>query len=102
MGNSLVIQWLGLCAFTVEGLGSIPGGEKKIPQASQDSKNKTKVGRVYSKSRRKGKAVGVEVREGAGLDVMGMGNGVMSEGSRGASTGPNFLLKGSLWLFCCK
>ena len=24
-GNSLVVQWLGLCAFTAEGLGSIPG-----------------------------------------------------------------------------
>ena len=46
--------------------------------------------------------VRVEVREGAGLDVTGMGNRVMSEGSSGASTGPNFLLKGSLWLFCCK
>ena len=25
MGNSLVAQWLGLCAFTAKDLGSIPG-----------------------------------------------------------------------------
>ena len=24
-GNSLVVQWLGLCAFSAEGQGSIPG-----------------------------------------------------------------------------
>ena len=24
-GNSLVVQWLGLCIFTAEGPGSIPG-----------------------------------------------------------------------------
>ena len=27
MGNSLAVQWLGLCAFTAEGAGSIPGWE---------------------------------------------------------------------------
>ena len=32
-GNSLAVQWLGLCAFTAEGLGSVPGQETKIPQA---------------------------------------------------------------------
>ena len=26
-GNSLVVQWLGPCAFTVKGLGLIPGQE---------------------------------------------------------------------------
>ena len=30
--NSLVVQWLGLCAVTAEGLGSIPGQGTKIPQ----------------------------------------------------------------------
>ena len=35
-GNSLVVQWLGLCAFT-EGEGSIPGRGTKIPQAVQCS-----------------------------------------------------------------
>ena len=34
-GNSPVVQWLGLCALTAEGLGSIPGRETKIPQAIQ-------------------------------------------------------------------
>ena len=30
-----MVQWLGLCAFTAEGLRSNPGGETKIPQASR-------------------------------------------------------------------
>ena len=34
VGNSLAVQWLGLCAFTAEGLGSIPGEGTKIPQAT--------------------------------------------------------------------
>ena len=33
-GNSLVVQWLGLCAFTAEGVSSVPGGGTKIPQAA--------------------------------------------------------------------
>ena len=33
VGNSLVVQWLGLHAFTAEGLGSIPGQVTKIPPA---------------------------------------------------------------------
>ena len=41
-------QWLGLCAFTAEGAGSIPGWGTKIPQAmaaknTQKNKNKTRV-----------------------------------------------------------
>ena len=40
LGNSLVIQWLGLCTFTTKGLGSIPGWGTKIPQAPQWSKKK--------------------------------------------------------------
>ena len=40
-GNSLVVQWFRLCAFTAVGLGSIPGRGTKIPQATQRSqKNK--------------------------------------------------------------
>ena len=31
--NSLAVQWLGLQAFTAEGVGSIPGWGTKIPQA---------------------------------------------------------------------
>ena len=33
--NSLALQWLGLCAFTAEGPGSIPGWGTKIPLARQ-------------------------------------------------------------------
>ena len=32
MGNSLVVQWLGLQASTAGDPGSIPGWETKIPQ----------------------------------------------------------------------
>ena len=28
-----MVWWLGLCAFTAEGLGSVPGQGTKIPQA---------------------------------------------------------------------
>ena len=31
IGNSLAVQWLGLYAFTVEGLGLIPAWRTKIP-----------------------------------------------------------------------
>ena len=33
METYLAVQWLGLCAFTVEGMGLIPGWGIKIPQA---------------------------------------------------------------------
>ena len=33
IGISLVVQWLGLCASTAGGMGSIPGGGTKIPHA---------------------------------------------------------------------
>ena len=39
-GNSLAVQWSGLRAFTAVGLGSIPGQETKIPQASWCRKKK--------------------------------------------------------------
>ena len=32
-GNSLTVQWLGLCALIAKGLGSIPGQGTKISQA---------------------------------------------------------------------
>ena len=34
LGNSLVVQWLELCAFTAEGTSSIPGSGTKSPQAT--------------------------------------------------------------------
>ena len=37
-GNTLAVQWLGLHAFTAEGLGSISGQGTKIPQAVQQGK----------------------------------------------------------------
>ena len=36
--NSLADQWLGLCAVTAEGTGSIPGRGTKIPQATVPKK----------------------------------------------------------------
>ena len=41
-GNSLAVQWLGLCALTAEGLGSIPGWGTKIPQAMWCGQKKAK------------------------------------------------------------
>ena len=35
IGNSLVVQWLGLRVSTAEGMGSIPGWENKILQAAK-------------------------------------------------------------------
>ena len=33
-GNSMAVQWLGLCALAAEGLGLIPGRGTKILQAA--------------------------------------------------------------------
>ena len=41
-GNSLVVQWLGLCAFTTWGLDSIPGRGTKILQAGRCGQKKKK------------------------------------------------------------
>ena len=41
-GNSLAVQWLGLCAFTAEVPGSITGLGTKIPQAMAWPKKKRK------------------------------------------------------------
>ena len=48
IATSLAVQWLGPCAFTAEGLGSIPGLGTNIPQAAQHSqkKNKTKLNKI--------------------------------------------------------
>ena len=34
IGNSLDVQWLGLCAFTAEDTGPVPVRGTKIPQAT--------------------------------------------------------------------
>ena len=41
-GNSLAVQWLGLCAFTAKGLSPIPDQGTRIPQATQCSQKKKK------------------------------------------------------------
>ena len=52
-GNSLVVQWLGLCAFTAEGVGLIPGRGTKISQPAHRAakKNKIKRGKKRQESR---------------------------------------------------
>ena len=44
--NSLEVQWLGLCAFTAKGMGSIPAWETKIPQATQHGQRQIKIEEV--------------------------------------------------------
>ena len=43
-GNFLEVQWLGLCTFSTQGMGSIPGQGTKIPKAIK-AKRKGKKGR---------------------------------------------------------
>ena len=38
-----MVQWLGLCAFTAEGVGSIPSQGTKIPQAAWCSQKQKKI-----------------------------------------------------------
>ena len=47
----MVVQWLGLCAFTAEGLDSIPGRATKIPQTSWcgQKKFKNKINKIKSR-----------------------------------------------------
>ena len=42
ISSTLVVQWLGLSAFTAVGPGSIPGRGAKIPQATRHSQKKKK------------------------------------------------------------
>ena len=42
LGISLAVQWLGLCASTAGGLGSIPGQGTEVPQVSVQGKKKKK------------------------------------------------------------
>ena len=39
-GNSLVVQWLGLCTFTAEGPGLIPGQGTKIHKTRSSARKK--------------------------------------------------------------
>ena len=38
-----MVQWLRLCAFTAEGIGSNPGQETKIPHAAKHDPKKKKI-----------------------------------------------------------
>ena len=42
LGNSLVVQWLGLHSLTAKDVGSIPSRGTKIPQAKQYGQKKKK------------------------------------------------------------
>ena len=70
-GNSLGVQWLGLCTLTAEGPGSILGQGTKIPQAVLSGQKKKKKARqillilkyifchsICSKANQKASAVG--------------------------------------------
>ena len=51
LGNSLVVQRLGLSAFTAMGLGSIPGRGTKIPQATRHSQKNNNNNNTFSLTR---------------------------------------------------
>ena len=46
-GNSLAVQWLGLCAFTAEGQGSIPVWCTKISRGEAKKQNKKNPGHLW-------------------------------------------------------
>ena len=47
LGNSLVVQWLGLHAFTVKGPGSFPGRGTKISQVAWCSQETNKKSQIF-------------------------------------------------------
>ena len=55
-GNSLGVQWLGLCAATSGGMGSIPGRGTKIPQVTWRSQKTNKQNTNKQKIKLKNKA----------------------------------------------
>ena len=72
IGNSLVVQWLGFCAFTAKGSSSMPGQGTTIPQALQYSQNKQKTNNNNKKQqlhksvrRRKGEKLNKSQRDAA-------------------------------------
>ena len=42
LGDSLVVQWFGLCTFIDEGVGLIPGWGTKISRTAKGDKKQTK------------------------------------------------------------
>ena len=55
LGTSLAVQWLGLCAFTAEGAGSIPGWGTKVLQATWHGHKKQKQNKTKTKNNNKKK-----------------------------------------------
>ena len=51
-GNSFAVHWLGLCTFTDEGEGSIPGQGTKIPQDTRHGQKKKKKKKIFKKKRK--------------------------------------------------
>ena len=68
----MVVQWLGLCAFITEGLGSVPGWGTKILQAVQcGQKKKVKRGlRSKTREEEKGRIIEGLVGPGRSLDLI--------------------------------
>ena len=52
LGNSLVVPWLGLCAFTAEGRGSIAGQGTRVPQAVRTKKKNDILTQIINKNQR--------------------------------------------------
>ena len=57
LGNSLAVQWLGLCAFTSRGAVLIPGRGAKILQATVRQKKKKTMRDLFAKTGRARKAL---------------------------------------------
>ena len=47
-GNSLPVQWLGLCTFTAKGTGPIPGWGTKSPQAARYGQKNFKIEYIHT------------------------------------------------------
>ena len=53
--NSLVVQWLGLCTFTAESLGSIPGLGTQIACTPEKKRKEKKKKKKQNKRQKHGK-----------------------------------------------
>ena len=68
-GNLLADHWLGFCAFTAEGLDSIPGWQAKIPQAVRRSQKKKEESYFRFVNLRCPLYMILELREEGGLEI---------------------------------
>ena len=62
-----MIQWLRLCAFTAEGVGSIPGQGTEIPQAASAAKKERKKKR--EREQEKENKLTITKGEGGGINL---------------------------------